>query len=183
MVWFISHRIIKSLYCIQDTIIRPLLDVFLHLHVNYVKLTTVQKRLLHQMGDHSDPLWWFWCFLLMSIYSRIKVTLGFILIQKLELILKYSLLIPSESISPTFGADQDSAILHQVVKVSVSSFVAHRSSFRPAGQKYHLPRSGLGIIVNLCCSSSHSLCSAGWALLMSVWRKSGQGLHRLKIRQ
>lgn len=139
------------------------------------------------MNDHFDWPWWFWCFLLMSICSKIKVTVCFISIQKIILVLKFSLLIPSESIWPTFGistgVDQNSAILHQVVKASVTSIIAHHPSFRPAGQKNNLPRSGLGRTVNFCCSLTHSLCSTGWGLLMSVWRKSGQGLDELETWQ
>lgn len=45
---------IKGLHCRQDILIRPLLDVFLHFHVNCEKLAIVQKRVLYQMNDHSD---------------------------------------------------------------------------------------------------------------------------------
>lgn len=44
----------------------------------------------------------------------------------------------------------------------------------PAGQKAHLARSDLERTVSFWYILTHSLC---WALLRSVWGKSGQGLH------
>lgn len=178
MVGFTSHRNWKGLCCRQGIIIRPLLDVFLHLHVNYVKLAMVQKWVLYQMSDRSDSLWWFWCFLLMSICSKIKVTVWFISICKMKWVLKFSLFIPSESIWPTCGmstgVDHNIAILHQVVKVSVTSIVAHHPSFRPAGQKNNLPRRALGRTTNFCCSLTRSLWLGSLERMEKEWSGTPQ---------
>ena len=75
---------------------------------------------------------------------------------------------------------QKSAIIHQDIKVSVRSFAAHLPSLRPEGPKDSCPGSGLGRRTVDFCVLTHSLCSTGWALLVSKWRKSSQGLQRLE---
>lgn len=84
----------------------------------------------------------------MLICNKIKVIVWFISVQKINLVLELNLLIPPESISPTFGmgtgVDQRSAILHWIVKAPITSTVAHHPSFTPARQEKSLPKSGLG---------------------------------------